>query len=124
METNHFYLKNNLTVDSPTEKLPLGLPASYWLSLKTYNQKEVIKNLTIPVFVMQGERDYQVTMEDYKLWGEIMAGKTNYTAKSYEKLNHLFLEGAGKPNPTEYMTQSNVPDYVLKDIVKWVKANK
>jgi len=117
------YLKDSLTENSPPNKLPLGVPPTYWLSMHNYNHKAVIKNLSIPIFVMQGERDYQVTMTDFNLYGKIMAEKSNYTAKSYKNLNHLFLEGKGKPNPGEYLTQSNVPKYVLIDIVKWIKAN-
>lgn len=123
IETQIHYLKNNLTKDSPADKLPLGIPASYWLSLKAYHPNDVIQCLTIPILVLQGERDYQVTMKDYNLWANSMAGKSNYSSISYEKLNHIFTEGEGKPNPTEYMTQSNVPNYVLKDILKWVKTN-
>ena len=41
---------------------------------------------------------------------------------SFEKLNHLFLEGIGKSTPTEYFNRSNVPEYVIDEIVKWINA--
>jgi len=120
LEIKMKYLKDSLTEFSSSEKLPLKLPASYWVSLKKYDHKKAIQNLSIPIFVMQGERDYQVTMTDYELWSEVMKGKLNYYSKRYPKLNHLFLEGEGTPDPSEYMIQSHVPKYVIKDIVKWV----
>ena len=124
LETKVHYLKSNLTIDSPVDKLLLGLPATYWMSLKNYNHKTTIQELRIPIFVMQGERDYQVTMKDYKLWCGLMMDKPNYFSKSYTKLNHLFLEGVGVPNPSEYMIQSTVPKYVVEDITSWIKSVK
>jgi len=120
LEIKMKYLKDSLNESSSSEKLPLNLPASYWMSLKKYNHKKAIQNLSVPVFVMQGERDYQVTMTDYELWSEVMQGKSNYYSKRYPKLNHLFLENEGASNPSEYMIQSHVPKYVIKDIVRWV----
>ena len=121
IEQKYMYVKNNLTAKSPANKLPLNIPASYWLSMKLYDQKDVISKLTIPIFVLQGERDYQVTMTDFELWNNTMKGKANYSSKAYGKLNHLFLEGEGKSSPAEYMNESNVPKYIIDDIIDWVK---
>jgi hypothetical protein len=47
---------------------------------------------------------------------------TNYQFLSFQKLNHMFLEGEGKSTPEEYAVRSNVPDYVIEEISKWIKA--
>jgi hypothetical protein len=39
---------------------------------------------------------------------------------SYPKLNHLFLEGEGKPNPKEYDIPGHVPQMVINDIAKFI----
>ena len=121
IEKKYVYIKNNLSKNSPTNKLPLNIPASYWLSMKLYDQKDVISKLMVPIFVLQGERDYQVTMTDFELWNNTMKDKANYSSKAYKKLNHLFLEGEGKLVPAEYMNKSNVPKYIIEDIFIWLK---
>ena len=42
--------------------------------------------------------------------------------KFFTKLNHLFLEGDGKSTPDEYFNRSNVPEYVIDEITKWINA--
>ncbi len=42
-----------------------GAPLSYWADLNVYDPAEVAAGLTIPMLILQGERDYQVTMEDF-----------------------------------------------------------
>jgi len=54
------------------------------------------------ILILQGERDYQVTMKDFALWRAGLKGRSSVTFKSYPKLNHLFLEGEGKSLPAEY----------------------
>lgn len=104
---------------NPNIALPLNLPASYWKSLMNYNHIKTAKALTCPILIMQGERDYQVTMEDFNLWKKKL-GKKNVTFKSYPSLNHLYLESEGKSTPAEYMKPSKVPSYVVTDIAEWV----
>jgi esterase/lipase len=118
------YLDDSLSSNTSSEKLPLNLPASYWMSLKEYNQLEVVKNLQIPILFLQGKRDYQVTMNDYRLWKKSISNKKKTKLKSYKKLNHLFFEGTGKSTPKEYTEASHVPYYVVKDIVKWINSKK
>src|SRR5262249_38483116 len=40
----------------------LGLPASYFLDLKDYNPAKAASQLRLPLVILQGERDYQVTL--------------------------------------------------------------
>ncbi|MBC7486128.1 MAG: DUF3887 domain-containing protein [Cytophagaceae bacterium] len=98
----------------------LGLPASYWIDLNNYNQVKVAEKLTNKMLVLQGERDYQVTMEDFKIWKESLAMKENVSVKSYPALNHLFIEGIGKSIPAEYKKAGNVPEYVIIDIADFI----
>ena len=104
--------------------LPLGVPASYWKDINNYNQVKVAKSLTCPMLIMQGERDYQVTMVDFSLWRKELNGKPNVTFKSYPKLNHLYMEGNGKSTPSEYNQAGSIPEYVTKDIASWISKQK
>ena len=105
---------------NPKITLPLGLPASYWKDINDYHQLKVARLLTCPILILQGERDYQVTMDDFFLWRKELSGKSNVTFKSYPKLNHLYMEGSGKSSPSEYYQIGSIPEYVTKDIADWI----
>ena len=65
---------------------------AYWEYLAGYNQLEKAKNLTIPILLLQGKRDYQVTYEDdYTLWNSYIGNNSNVDLISYDSLNHLFI---------------------------------
>lgn len=111
---------SNFNASSPKEKLPLNLPAGYWQSLKKYNQIEVAKTITTPLLIIQGEHDYQVTMKDYNLWKTALKNKTTTTFISYPKLNHLMLETEKMSTPEDYQKANHIPDYLTKNIAKWI----
>lgn len=102
----------------------LGAPGSYWLDLINYNPLESIKNLELPILVLQGDRDYQVTVDDFKLWQEELKDKPNVTFKLYKGLNHLFIYGEGKSTTEEYYRPGNVSQEVIEDIANWIKISQ
>ncbi len=110
-----------LTEDTMRENLPLNIPASYWLYLRKYDPVKTLKKLKLPVLILQGERDYQVTMKDFEIWQKALSGKRYVSFKSYGKLNHLFMEGEGKSVPEEYNKPTHIPFYVIQDIAEWVE---
>jgi hypothetical protein len=100
----------------------LGAPAGYWLDLRDYKPAELAKTLKQPLLILQGERDYQVTMSDFQVWKDALAGQANVQFKSYVELNHLFIAGQGKSSPQEYEQAGHVAEAVVKDIAAWIKA--
>jgi dienelactone hydrolase len=110
-----------LALDTPKAELPLDVPASYWLALRAYDAAATAAKLKMPLFVMQGERDYQVTMTDFEGWQKALGSRKDVRLKSYPKLNHLFMEGEGKAKPEEYAKASHVAKEVVDDIAKWIK---
>jgi alpha-beta hydrolase superfamily lysophospholipase len=109
-----------LVADTPGKELPLGVPGGYWLALRDYRPAETAAKLRMPMLILQGERDYQVTMEDFALWKKHVGNRTNVVLKSYPRLNHLFMDGKGKAKPDEYMNLGHVDREVLDDIAEWV----
>lgn len=107
---------------SPTDSLPLGLPSSYWQSLRNYNQVATAKKLKQPILVLQGKRDYQVLMKDFEIWMKELQSSEKNKFIAYDKLNHLFISGEGKSTPAEYQKQGNVEEQVIKDIVEWIAS--
>lgn len=114
----------NLKDTSSTDKLPLGLPRAYWLYLNNYKPLDLIKKFQKPFFVIQGERDYQVNLQEFQNWKTALKDNPKASFQLYPKLNHLFLEGEGKSAPEEYEKPLNIPVYVIDDISKWILKNQ
>ena len=74
------------------------------------------------MFILQGERDYQVTPADLQGWRDALSGRANVLIKSYPTLNHLLLPGEGKSTPSEYDRAGHIPDFVLDDIANWIRT--
>lgn len=110
----------DLSPDTPKADLPLGVAAAYWLSLRGNPPVEASK-LKLPILVLQGERDYQVTLDDYRLWKKALGKRPNATLKSYPTLNHLFMVGKGKSRPEEYQKVGHIAAEVIDDIAAWIK---
>jgi hypothetical protein len=122
-------LKGTLTAEEQAHldavrKNPLAqfhVPAAYLADLRNYHPDAEAKTLDMPMLVLQGERDYQVTMKDFALWKAALGGRSNVTFRSYPKLTHLFIAGEGKPSPAEYDKPGHVDEEVIADIARWVQ---
>jgi dienelactone hydrolase len=101
--------------------LPLGVPATYWLDLRGYNPPQLAKTLKQPMLILQGEKDYQVTMKDFANWKAALSKRKNVAFKSYANLYHLFIETPDKPAPANYEKAGHVAKYVIDDIADWMK---
>jgi fermentation-respiration switch protein FrsA (DUF1100 family) len=110
-----------LTPDMPASELPLAIPAAYWLSLRDHRPLDDCAKYKRPIFVLQGERDYQVTMADFEGWRKVLGKRANAKLMSYPALNHLFMEGVGKAKPDDYDKAGHVAKEVVDDIAKWIK---
>ena len=107
----------NYDADTPKSEL-MNIPASYWKDLATYDPLKTIKKVKKPVLVLQGERDYQVTMEDFERWKTAVKKRGKYL--SYPLLNHMFYAGKGLCLPAEYQEKGFFNGKVIADIVLWV----
>ena len=99
----------------------LNAPVSYWLDLKDYNPVADAAQLGKPILILQGERDFQITMKDFNMWKAGLGGKPGVAAKSYPALNHLFVAGEGKSSLAEYAKPGHVAPEVIEDIAAFVK---
>ncbi|WP_329805952.1 alpha/beta fold hydrolase [Flavobacterium facile] len=107
-------------LNTKNDQLPLGLSAKYWQSLLNYKPLVEVKKVAIPLLILNGERDYQVTMKEFNLWKKTLA-KTKAQFISYPKLNHLFIAGEGTPSPEEYAVKGEVDKQVIGDIITFCK---
>ena len=101
-----------------------GAPASYWLDLRNYDPPAAAKAVTAPMLILQGERDYQVTVKEFERWKAALGTRASVTFRSYPTLNHLFIAGTGPSLPDEYQIAGHVAADVIRDIATWVLAKR
>lgn len=89
--------------------------------LQPQGQTAAALRLHLPMLILQGERDYQVSMQDFRSWQQLTEDKSNVECHSYPSLNHLFVEGEGKSTPLEYQKKGHVATYVIDDIAKFIR---
>jgi dienelactone hydrolase len=113
-------LKPGVAVEASA--LPLGIPAKYWLDLALHAPLQEVAGETRPFLILQGERDYQVTLADFELWREALSSNSRARFKSYPKLNHAFIAGDRPSAPSEYMVAGHVAEEVVRDIAEFLAA--
>lgn len=107
-------------IDKANDLEPIfGAYKAYWKDLNDYDALKIAKNIDKPVLVLQGEKDYQVTMTDYDLWKTV--GNDEWTYITYSELNHAFTQGGNPPSPDDYSTSTDLDTSVAKDIAQWIK---
>ena len=110
---------------------PLGMTA--WgvhdLTAKAHRMTAAVRQLARawdldlkqPMLILQGGRDYQVTMQDFEGWQNALSSRQDVQFKMYPGLNHLFIEGEGKITPAEYELAGHVAEIVVDDIARWIR---
>jgi uncharacterized protein len=111
----------DLSPSTPASELPLGIAAPYWLDLRDYDPVAVAAALDKPMFILQGGRDYQVTIaDDLARWEAGLAGRPDVAIRVYDPDNHLFFPGTGPSTPAEYEPAQHVDPAVVADIADWL----
>jgi len=110
-------LKPGMTVNF----LGAPIPASYFLDLRSYHAPELAASLHLPIYVLQGGRDYQVGAADFEGWKKALAAQPTASFKLYPALNHLFMAGEGQSSAAEYEKPNHVLEAVVQDAAEWVR---
>ena len=113
----------DLTPSTPASELPVGVPASYWLDLQTYDPSATTAGLTIPMFIAQGGRDYQVAPSELAGWQHALAGRGDVTFKVYPALDHLLFTGSGPSTSSDYAVPGqHVAPGLIADVSAWITS--
>jgi uncharacterized protein len=114
-------LRPDAVVNLPGGGAPLS--GAYFLDVRGYHPEVVAASLPCALLVMQGERDYQVTLhEDFEGWRRALANDGRATMKVYPTLDHRFVAGTGPSKPQDYMGAAHVDGQVIEDIASWVRS--
>ncbi|MFF2146450.1 alpha/beta hydrolase family protein [Kitasatospora sp. NPDC058190] len=112
---------SDLTPDTPSDLLPFGLSAPYWLDLRAYDPVSTAAGLTCPMLILQGGRDYQVTVaDDLTRWRAVLGDRSEAVIRIHQDSNHLFFSGSGRATPAEYARPGHVEPAVVDDIATWL----
>ncbi|NLC96776.1 MAG: alpha/beta hydrolase [Erysipelotrichaceae bacterium] len=99
----------------------LNINSEYWNSLNE-NSFERYKDINDKYLILQGEKDVQVYYEtDFELLKEEFKNNKNVTLKSYENLNHLFMNSISN-SIDDYNIKSKVDEKVIEDIADWING--
>jgi dienelactone hydrolase len=111
----------DLSPATPAADLLFGWPAAYWLDLREYDQVTVAAALDRPMLLLQGRRDYQVTVDDdLARWQAGLAHRPDVTIRIYDADDHMFFAGTGASSPADYQVPRHVDAAVIADIADWL----
>ena len=113
----------NLKPGTRVTSVGAPVPSDYFLDLRGYNPPKVAQSLEIPMFILQGERDVQVSMTDFNNWKMALSARKNVVLKSYPGVNHMFIPVNGPATGEEYDQPGHVESDVIEDVASWVKRH-
>jgi dienelactone hydrolase len=99
----------------------MGMPYSYWQDWASRDGIATAKRFGKRVLVLHGDRDYQVTAEDFALWQRGLAGSRTAELVSLVGDNHLLITGHGPSTPLEYKVPAHVDPRAIARIVAWLR---
>jgi pimeloyl-ACP methyl ester carboxylesterase len=109
---------------APDTEVVFFAPAHYWRDLFARTPLKALAALPLPVLVLQGGKDYQVTRADYDLVAAALASKPAALRELrwFPELNHLFMPvaGGGESTGAEYGAPAHVDPRVIAAIVAWI----
>jgi pimeloyl-ACP methyl ester carboxylesterase len=106
--------------DNPPANFPIP-PAYWWYEQRDYVPTELAIDQTGRMLILQGENDWQVSMNQYDGWRNALEHRSDITFISYPKVNHLLVEYDALSVGMEYGIPANVSPNIIKDIVEWIK---
>ena len=96
----------------------------FMISWMAYNPSEVIKNIDIPILIINGTKDFQVPEEDAKL---LANANTNSEFIVIENMNHVLftIEGDNLENSKSYNESfREINSELTKTILSFIKSNR
>jgi dipeptidyl aminopeptidase/acylaminoacyl peptidase len=116
----------NLSDDEAKSTAVLGkyIRAYYLKEMGEHPSVDYLNGLDKPVFILQGEKDFQVSIEkDFNGYKKLLGDRPNVTFKLYPNLNHLFMPsvyGDILKAKKEYKVAQHIDRQVIYDIADWI----
>jgi hypothetical protein len=107
----------------PPERRILGMTAAYIEDIDRRDAPAAAAALGVPILILQGERDYQVTVEDARLLEERFReeGVKDVEARIFPGLGHLFIP-VDAAVPEAYQVAGSLSGEVIDAMADWMDA--
>jgi len=112
---------DRLTASTPADELPFSMSGAYWLDLRDYDPVATAAALNVPMLILQGGRDYQVTVaDDLAGWRRGLSHRDDVTIQVLDADDHLFFPGTGESSPADYAHPQHVDPGAIGAITTWL----
>jgi len=116
-----FLRSEDFDLDSDPSWLPLGLNAHYWMDIIQYDPIAMWQSHPTRMLVLNGEDDYQVSMDEYRCWKNGIGASKNVYYQSFPGIGHGFFASEGIKGPAQYQQQHEVDPKVISAIVRFIR---
>ncbi len=106
----------------PESDTVLGVSGTYWKRFDRENFPAIAARIATPLLILQGGRDYQVTLEDLQGWRAALHGRSNVKFRVFDALDHAFVPGEGPSKPADYEKPGHVDEAVIAEIADWIRS--
>ena len=110
--------------EAKAKKMGGGTTLYYFKEMGQHPVEGYLQNLTKPILVMQGDKDFQVKADvDYALYQQLLAEHPDVTFRLYENLNHCFVPsvyGRIDKAKQEYAVEQPIGNEVISAIANWI----
>ena len=113
--------------EAKAKKMGGGTTLYYFKEMGQHPVESYLQNLSKPILVMQGGKDFQVKADmDFVLYKQLLAEHPDVTFRLYENLNHCFVPsvyGRIDKAKQEYAVEQHIGDEVISDIANWIHSH-
>ena len=115
----------NLTdEEAKAKKIGGGTTAYYFKEMGEHSVEGYLAQLTKPILVMQGSKDFQVKADvDFVMYQELLADHPDASFRLYDNLNHCFVPsvfGRIDKAKQEYAVEQHIGHEFISDIADWI----
>ena len=115
--------------EAKTKKMGGGTTLYYFKEMGEHDAPRYLTKLTKPLLILQGEQDFQATVEkDFAAYEKLVGDRDNVTMKIYEGLNHAFVPSIYGKNimkaKQEYNVERHIGEDVIGDIAGWIHSRE
>lgn len=119
---------DTVTAEEAKSMTVFGQPGYYFYEMNKVSAAQKLQELKLPTLILQGGKDFQVTVENGLDSWKTAVGEPDYVAyKLYPELNHLMMAYTGDPayqfTVKEYDTPATIDPTVAQDITDWILAH-
>jgi len=107
--------------EAKKKKIIGGTTAYYFNEMNAHPPSMYLSDIDKPVFVLQGDKDFQVSVEkDFEGFREIIGDNPHATFKVYPGLNHVFNENTATGTIKDYKVPGKVSTALTDDVSAWI----